>query len=111
MDKGLVDFIRMDIEGYEYQAIEGMKKVLASNQPLKLFIELHPHLAGRQRIIKLLNILRDYRFEITKTISHDTFIRKILGQAKSEKMTIGQLINRIKIDKNPHAFEVFFSRL
>lgn len=40
-DKLPVDFIRMDIEGYETKAIEGMTKTLAQAKTLKLFIEFH----------------------------------------------------------------------
>ncbi len=41
-DKPPIDFIRMDIEGYETKAIEGMTKTLSqTRKPLKLFIEFH----------------------------------------------------------------------
>ena len=39
-DKAPPDFIRMDVEGYEYQVIKGMAKTLKSN--VKILIELHP---------------------------------------------------------------------
>jgi FkbM family methyltransferase len=39
-DKAPPDFIRMDVEGYEYQVIKGMAKTLKSNT--KILIELHP---------------------------------------------------------------------
>jgi len=42
-DKDPVDFIRMDIEGYEYEAILGMQKILTKGKRgLKLCMELHP---------------------------------------------------------------------
>lgn len=37
-----VDFIKMDVEGFEYYIIKGMTKTLNKNMPLKLFIEVHP---------------------------------------------------------------------
>jgi len=40
-DKPPVDFIRMDIEGYETKVIEGMTKTISQTRPLKLFIEFH----------------------------------------------------------------------
>ena len=42
-----VQFLRMDIEGYEVMAFQGMKKLMSSNTPLKIFIEFHPGWYGR----------------------------------------------------------------
>lgn len=39
--KRFPDLIRMDVEGYEKQIIEGMKNILNMRQPLKIFMELH----------------------------------------------------------------------
>jgi hypothetical protein len=38
-----VDFIRMDVEGFEYRIIKGMKATLQRFSP-KLFIEIHPRM-------------------------------------------------------------------
>jgi FkbM family methyltransferase len=40
-DKQPPDLVRMDVEGYEYYVIEGMKKTLNSNHNLMIFMELH----------------------------------------------------------------------
>ena len=42
-DQGIteVNLIRMDIEGYEIQALNGMKELLDSSTNLKLLIEVH----------------------------------------------------------------------
>ena len=50
-DKEYPDFIRMDVEGYEYQILKGMKTILGKRKPLKLFIELHPHLMNKNQTI------------------------------------------------------------
>jgi len=40
-----IDFVRMDVEGYEFEVINGMKGILQSrNHPSGLFIEVHSHL-------------------------------------------------------------------
>jgi FkbM family methyltransferase len=41
--KKMPDMIRMDIEGYEYYVVDGMKKTLEKCKDCKIFIELHPH--------------------------------------------------------------------
>ena len=46
INKNSIDLIRMDIEGYEAKAIEGMIKTLKENKSLILFIEIHPQLIG-----------------------------------------------------------------
>lgn len=63
-------FIRMDVEGYEYQIIKGAFKILESNKPLKLCIELHPHLMSKENMIELLNILKQRDFKV-KAIFED----------------------------------------
>lgn len=40
--KKLPDMIRMDIEGYEYYVLDGMKKTLKDCKSCKMFIEVHP---------------------------------------------------------------------
>ncbi len=37
-----VDFIKIDIQGYEYFAFQGMKEVLQKNQQLKIITEFYP---------------------------------------------------------------------
>ncbi len=66
--KRLPDVIRMDVEGYEYEIIIGMSGLLQSNQPLRLFIEFHPDIMGRQRAAAFLSILKGHGFQLKKVI-------------------------------------------
>lgn len=53
--KAPVDFIRMDVEGFEYEIIEGATKTLERKGPLKLFIEFHPYaIEARDLSLKML---------------------------------------------------------
>jgi len=38
-----VDFIKMDIQGFEYQALLGMKNILQNNQNIKILMEFWPY--------------------------------------------------------------------
>lgn len=107
-DKGKIDFLRMDIEGYEYQALIGMKKTLESNQNLKLFIELHSNLINTEKTIEFLNTLKAYNFEILVAISHDNYMRRFLGKTKVEEITIDKLKNDPRVLNRECAFEIFF---
>lgn len=62
------DVLRMDVEGYEYEVVNGMHSILKSNVPLKLFIEFHPDIMGRQRAADFLSTLKHYRFQLRKVI-------------------------------------------
>ena len=42
-----IDFLRMDIEGYEVIAFQGMSQLMSAKTPLKIFIEFHPGWYGR----------------------------------------------------------------
>jgi FkbM family methyltransferase len=64
--EGRVDFIKMDIEGAEKLAIEGMQSILRKNKNIKILTEFHP-IALKEfgtEPIDYLQILRGYGFEI-----------------------------------------------
>jgi hypothetical protein len=58
----------MDVEGYEYEIFIGMSGLLESGIPLRLFIEFHPDIMGRQRAASFLSILKQHRFMLKKVI-------------------------------------------
>ena len=43
LENGKVDFIKIDIQGYEYRALSGMKKTLETNRDIKLLLEFWPY--------------------------------------------------------------------
>jgi FkbM family methyltransferase len=67
-EKRRPDLIRMDVEGYEYEILVGMRGILASGLPLRLFIEFHPHIMGPQRASSFLATLQAHRFRLKKVI-------------------------------------------
>lgn len=56
--------VRMDVEGYEYEIIEGMPKTLSSENSPILFIELHTHILGKLKTKDLLIRLKEYGYDI-----------------------------------------------
>jgi len=42
-----INFLRMDIEGYEVMAFQNMQKLMSAKTPLRVFIEFHPGWYGR----------------------------------------------------------------
>ena len=55
-----VDFIKIDVEGYEYKVLKGAKELLTSSKP-KLLIELHGKPTGEQ----VLSYLESLNYSIT----------------------------------------------
>jgi len=58
-----VDFVRMDLEGYETAVIRGMLRTIRAHRP-KLAMELHPPKAGAEAIVGLLRLLQSYGYEL-----------------------------------------------
>jgi hypothetical protein len=58
----------MDVEGYEYEIVNGMRNLLESNVPRALFIEFHPDIIGMQRAVDFLSILKSQQFQLKKVI-------------------------------------------
>jgi FkbM family methyltransferase len=67
-DKRRPDLVRMDTEGYEYEITAGMSGILESGIPLKLLIEFHPDIMGRERALEFLSNLQKHGFQLKKVI-------------------------------------------
>ncbi|MCW4045063.1 MAG: FkbM family methyltransferase [Candidatus Bathyarchaeota archaeon] len=61
-DKGRVDLVRMDVEGYETRIVEGMTETL-KQKDLMLFMEIHPIFTDEREHLKLLERLDEAGFE------------------------------------------------
>jgi len=57
------DFLRMDVEGYEYYVIRGMKKLLKAGHPKRMFIEVHFDIL-REKAMEMLETLKECNYEI-----------------------------------------------
>jgi FkbM family methyltransferase len=67
-----IDFIRMDIEGYECMAIDGMVELLGKTiRHIKLLIEVHPHSYNDKELDfkKRLKILDNFGFYVKYLVS------------------------------------------
>lgn len=61
-----VDFIKMDIQGYEYEALQGMRRLLQQNPQIKLIMEFWPYglrLAGSSPSA-VLQLLEECNFHV-----------------------------------------------
>ncbi len=60
--------VRMDIEGYESEVIEGMQETLRSAKP-KLLIEIHPFIMKAQKVDRMLSVIEACGYEKATMIS------------------------------------------
>jgi len=101
-DKKYPALIRMDVEGYEDKIIRGMIETLKKDRPLKLFIEIHPHIMKKDDVVFLFNILKQYKFEITM----------IAKRSKCYNYNIDYILNNESIlNGSKGAFQIFFERV
>ncbi|MFA5347545.1 MAG: FkbM family methyltransferase [Methanoregula sp.] len=57
-------FIRMDVEGFEYEVLKGSSKTLQTVRPLIICIEMHPHLMSRDKVSECIKLMKDNQFTI-----------------------------------------------
>ena len=62
-DEPRVDYVRMDVEGYEVQLIKGMRGIMKRCGP-GIFMEAHPWAIGSEPFIGLLKDLEDAEYRI-----------------------------------------------
>jgi hypothetical protein len=55
----------MDVEGYEFNILQGMKDTLKNASNITLLIELHGHLMTRDQIEELIDVLKRNNFIIS----------------------------------------------
>jgi FkbM family methyltransferase len=84
-----VDFIKIDVEGAEIKALEGMKEIIKRNPGLKMIIEFQPEnlrVAGYEPVM-LLDTLRNLGFRI-QIIDDDTRALKNIADSEANEYLI-----------------------
>ncbi|MFN8255584.1 MAG: FkbM family methyltransferase [Bacteroidales bacterium] len=100
-DKPL-DFVRMDVEGFETDIIKGMHEILSRpGKPAGLFIEVHSELLHRRNSSagEFVKHLAGYGYEVEKA-----FYR---GRADNQVSSTAELLNHKNLEKG--YWEAFFS--
>lgn len=81
------NFIRMDVEGFEYNILKGASRTLQANGHLIICIELHPHLMSKEKSKECIKMIKDNGFKvksiIRETISCDYWVIGIINKLRS----------------------------
>jgi len=100
-----VDFVRMDVEGYEYHIIRGMEKTIEKSKPM-FQIEVHSTLMGSDNTKKFLKEFQNAGYETKYYIPRDIDL-PIIGSMKDvKKYSIDTLIDMLDNGNLSHFFNL-----
>ncbi len=103
-----IDFIRMDVEGYEVKLFEGMWNTLRQFKPL-IQMEFHKGLLSQNDALDFLLKLKNEGYVVKHLIPKDVD-RAIIGKISDipkYHLTIDEIINMIRKKKIYHVFILF----
>ena len=104
-----VDFIRMDLEGYEFKAYCGMRETIQNFHP-QLLIELHRIFLGDDVTVKFLEYFEEDDYEVkyylprwldTPIVGDENDVQKITISTLKQKLRSGSLL--------PDIFQIFLT--
>jgi len=105
-----VDFVRMDVEGYEHHIIEGMKNIIKNSKPM-FQIEVHVTLLGKEGTKRFLKEFQDYGYEAKYYVPRDIDL-PIIGTMKDVKYyTINTLVEMIDNNTISHFFNLCLKKI
>lgn len=100
-----IDIIRMDVEGYEYNILNGSKNVLEEYRP-KLFIEVHKMYLGTKKTFEMLKFLHSLKYEIKYFVPR-VYDTPIIGKPKDiKKSNMNEILIKLEKDDVPDAFQL-----
>ena len=98
-----LDLLRMDVEGYELQILEGSRNTIRKFKPM-IQIEIHTKILGPKNLKKVLNDLKNFEYEIKYYVPREIDF-PILGSDKDiQVVTFEQLIKETDENKLPKNF-------
>ena len=100
-----VDFVRMDVEGYESHIIQGMKNTIKKSSPM-FQIEVHASILGKEGTRKFLEDFQNYGYDAKYYIPRDIDL-PIIGTMNDVKYhTIDTLLEMLDDDTLSHFFNL-----
>jgi FkbM family methyltransferase len=104
-----VDLIRMDLEGYEVEVIHGMAETLENYSP-RLLVELHPHVAGADAILRYLRQLKTLGYNLDWVLDHERDRPLRSWFLRPEKLTLEELLTDPRITTYKRTLHVLLAR-
>ena len=105
-----VDFVRMDVEGYESHILQGMTNTIKKSKPI-FQIEVHASLLGYEATRKFLNDFKKYGYEVKYYIPRDIDL-PIIGTMNDIKYhTIDTLLEMLENKTLSHFFNLCLKKV
>jgi FkbM family methyltransferase len=101
-----IHFMRMDIEGYEFKAIQGARETLQRWKPA-LLIEIHSALMGEKMTVELLEVLRSLGYDVISLVPRGWDYPMLSQQKRVVHPSIGDVINQVRGGKMPSKSKTF----
>ena len=104
-----VDILRMDVEGYEDEVLEGAKELIRNFQP-NIQIEVHYEELGPQNTKKVLGGFRNMGYQKINFIPRELDFALVGNKNDMKKTTIDQLIVKLENNLLPRGFILFLEK-
>ena len=105
-----VDFVRMDVEGYESHIIQGMINIIKKSKPM-FQIEVHASILGKEGTKKFFKEFQKYGYEAKYYIPRDIDL-PIIGTMNDVKYhKIDTLLEMLENDTLSHFFNVCLKKI
>jgi FkbM family methyltransferase len=104
-----VDLLRMDIEGYEFVAIEGMIETIRAFRPM-IFLEIHPHLKSlnEDAALGFVRRLKGLGYNVQCVIDRVRDVPLRSWMAPVEEMSIDDLLQDSRLTTHRRPISVLF---
>jgi FkbM family methyltransferase len=104
-----VDLIRMDLEGYEVQVLDGMGTTIRQHSP-RLLVEIHPQIVGTELMRQYLWNLHALGYSPAWVLDQERDVSWRWRFLSPEKLTMQELIKDWRINIHPRSLTVMFAR-
>lgn len=101
-----IDFVRMDVEGFELNVIEGMKNVLRKLRPM-IQVEVHKMFLGVEYTKKLLETVKDEGYDIKFYVPKDMEYPFVGNMKDVKNYDINTILEMNESDSVPDCFILF----
>jgi len=101
-----LDFIRMDVEGYEFNILEGMRNSIKKFRPA-IQMEVHTRILGYEKTQKLLEWFMSEKYEVVYYITRQLDCPTIGNMDDVKHFSISELLYLLTKNKLPSAFLLF----
>ena len=98
-----IDFLRMDVEGYEYHIFQGMKNTIKQSKPI-IQIEIHKSIMGVETTKKLLEELKNEGYELKSYVPREIDTPIIGSMSDVKNYTLSELIELLENGNLPSFF-------